>query len=89
MYTATLLDGTVIDDRSRIEDALSYSLGMQGQLIPGLVTAIKHMERGEELELILPSNMAFGDDGSAGGIVLPWTPVRYVLKVNLRVAEPA
>lgn len=82
MYTATLLDGTIIDKRDTPEDALSYALGMQGQLILGLVAAIKHMERGQELELILPSSMAFGDDGSAGGIVLPWTPVRYVLRVD-------
>ena len=85
MYTATLLDGTLIDERNTPEEALSYALGMQGQLIPGLVTAIKHMERGQVLELILPSAMAFGDKGSAGNIVLPWTPVRYVLRVERHV----
>lgn len=82
MYTATLLDGTIIDERKTHEEALSYALGMQGQLVPGLVTAIKHMKRGQELELILPSSMAFGEKGSAGGIVLPWTPVRYMLRVD-------
>jgi hypothetical protein len=87
MYKATLLDGVVIDDRNSPEKALSYSLGMQEQLIPGLVTAIKYMERGQELELILPSNMAFGEKGSAGGIVPPWTSVRYVLRVMPRNLE--
>ena len=86
MYTASLLDGTIIDERKTHEEALSYSLGMQGQLVPGLVAAIKHMKPGQELELILPSSMAFGEKGSAGGIVLPWTPVRFVLRVD-RLAE--
>ena len=87
MYKATLLDGTIIDDRSTPEKALSYTLGMQEQLIQGLVTAIKYMERGQELELILPSDMAFGEKGSAGDIVPPWTSVRYELYVTTRSAE--
>lgn len=82
MYTATLLDGTIIDERKTHEEALAYSLGMQGQLVPGLVSVIKHMERNQEVEVILPSSMAFGEKGSAGGIVPPWTPVRYLLRVD-------
>jgi hypothetical protein len=81
-YKGMLMDGTVIDDRTGSADGLSYSVGMQGQLIPGLVQAVRSMSRGERVELIIPSNLAFGEDGSAGGIVPPWTPVRFVLWVN-------
>ncbi|NND95458.1 MAG: FKBP-type peptidyl-prolyl cis-trans isomerase [Flavobacteriales bacterium] len=82
-YRAFLLDGTIIDDRMRTEDALAYTIGMQGQLVPGLVQVIRSMEQGEEVEVILPSSLAFGSNGSVGGVVPPWNPVRFVLRAEL------
>lgn len=84
MYTASLLDGRVIDARSSRSDAILYRLGMPGQLIPGLERAIPMMKLGQEVEVVIPSQLAFGDDGSAGDVVPAWTALRYRLRVVLR-----
>ncbi len=87
MYTAKLLDGRMIDERSTPSDALQYKIGMQGQLIPGLQRAISLMGRGDELTLIIPSDLAFGEDGSVGEVVPPWSPIVFNLHVQTMPSE--
>ncbi|NNC82960.1 MAG: FKBP-type peptidyl-prolyl cis-trans isomerase, partial [Flavobacteriales bacterium] len=81
-YIGTLLNGKMVDDRSATENGLLYSIGMQGQLIPGLEEVIGLMTVGERVEVILPSSKAFGQRGSVGGIVPPWSPVRFEVWVR-------
>lgn len=81
VYSAYLLDGTLIDERSDEQKGLVYKIGMQGQLIPGLVKVIRAMRKDDEVEVIIPSEQAFGERGVGRYIVPPFAPVRYVLRI--------
>jgi hypothetical protein len=41
-----------------------------GQLIPGWVEALQKMKEGDEWELVIPSNLGYGEAG-AGGVIPP------------------
>lgn len=84
MFKARLLDGTQVDDRWEIDRAMAYQIGMQGQLIEGLERAVAHMDRGDVLELIIPSELAFGERGAANGLIPPWSTLIFDLKVHPR-----
>jgi len=50
-------------------------------LIDGLDEALGRMYEGEKALVILPSELAFGSFGSAGGIIPPYTTLIYELEV--------
>jgi FKBP-type peptidyl-prolyl cis-trans isomerase len=80
-YTGWHLDGRVFDNSRTGEGAFRFVYGNEGQVIEGIDLALKHMHRGEESEMILPSWLAFGKKGSADGRVAPYTPVVYRVEV--------
>jgi len=80
-YVARGLDGTVYDDTYKGGTALSFRLGDPGQVIRGLEIGLRKLGRGDKATIIIPSQFAFGDDGSAAGIVPPFTTVIYELEV--------
>lgn len=57
-YTGTLEDGQVFDS-SQGRDPLEFQLGA-GQVIPGFEEAIAGMEPGEEKQVTIPSDDAYG-----------------------------
>jgi FKBP-type peptidyl-prolyl cis-trans isomerase len=62
-----------------------FVYGNQGQVIDGLNFAIKSMRVREKSKIIIPSQLAFGDEGSTSLIVPPFTTVIYeleILKIN-------
>jgi FKBP-type peptidyl-prolyl cis-trans isomerase len=87
-YVAHGLDGTVYDDTYKAGTPLTFRLGDPGQVIRGLEIGLRRMARGGKSILIIPSQFAFGDDGSAAGIVPPFTTVIYDIEVLDKVAEP-
>lgn len=58
-YTGTLNDGSVFDT-SEEREPLEFKLG-EGQLIPGFEKAVTGMEKGESVEVTIPSEEAYGD----------------------------
>ena len=59
-YTGTLEDGTVFDSSENHEEPLSFELGA-GQVVPGFDNAIHGMEPGEEKEVTLKPEEAYGE----------------------------
>jgi FKBP-type peptidyl-prolyl cis-trans isomerase 2 len=57
-YTGTLDDGTTFDS-SDGRDPLTFQMG-EGQIIPGLESALSGMSVGEEKTVTIPSDQAYG-----------------------------
>jgi peptidylprolyl isomerase len=57
-YTGTLADGSVFDS-SRGRDPLEFTLG-EGRVIAGFDDAIAGMAPGEERQVIIPADQAYG-----------------------------
>jgi FKBP-type peptidyl-prolyl cis-trans isomerase len=77
-YNTYLLNGKKLDDET--EMLLSY--GAPGQLVDGLHYALSFMRYGEEAFVYLPSNLAFGTNGSGGNVVPRNTPVCFRVKLS-------
>lgn len=68
-------------DNTYLDMAFTFTLGTPDQVIKGLELAIKGMKQGEEAEIVIPSQFAFGEGGSSTGVVPPYTTVVYKLKI--------
>ncbi len=83
VYKATFLDnGQVFDDQGGKDNGLTFRLGDPGQVIKGLEAAAHLLPAaGGGGWFVIPAALAFGPEGSSGGIVPPWTPVLYRVNV--------
>jgi FKBP-type peptidyl-prolyl cis-trans isomerase len=82
-YKGSFLSGRVFDSVSA-NNPLQFKYGDTDQMISGMAIAIKTMSEGGKTKIIIPSQLAFGENGSSTGIVPPYTTVVYevtVLKV--------
>lgn len=66
-YKGTLLDGTKFDSSYDRGQPFSFTLG-QGQVIPGWEQGILGMKVGGKRKLIIPSALAYGENGVPGVI---------------------
>ncbi|UTW62234.1 FKBP-type peptidyl-prolyl cis-trans isomerase [bacterium SCSIO 12741] len=80
-YKGYFLDGTLFDDSWASYKALDFQLGKPDQVIRGIEIALHQMRKGEEVRLIIPYYLAFGQEGSSTGIVPPYTTVIYEVKL--------
>ena len=65
----------------RWQDSLKFVYGSPDQLIEGLELGIQGLREGAEAKLIIPSHLAFGKEGSSSGIVPPYEPILYEVKI--------
>ncbi len=61
-YTGTLLNGQKFDSSVDRGEPFSFTLG-RGQVIPGWEEGIALMKQGGKARLIIPSKLAYGEDG--------------------------
>ncbi len=80
-YKGYFLNGQVFDNYTLYNPYFEYKIGIQSQLIRGLEIALKHLNKGSEGEFIIPSNLAFGSQGSSTGIVSAYKPLLYKIQV--------
>ncbi len=81
-YSGTLFNGHLFDAGGAGEEApFSFTWGQEGQMLPGVITALSRMKAGGKAKIILPSPLAFGTDGSTAGVIPPHTPVVYELEL--------
>ena len=76
-YTTFLLNDKPLDKPTELQ----YTFGRPEQVVEGLNYALSMMRAGDEAIVYLPSYLAFGEDGSTGGVVPPKTPVYFKVKV--------
>jgi len=82
LYTGRFLNGRIFDDAGRRGQYFEYIPGTQNQLIRGLEIAVSIMPVGSRAEIIVPWNLAFGEEGSSTGIVGPFKMVIFDLQLR-------
>jgi FKBP-type peptidyl-prolyl cis-trans isomerase len=80
-YTGSFLNGKVFESTYERGQPLEYICGEQGQVIKGLEIAINFMNEGAKTKFIIPSHLAFGEEGSSTGIVPPYSTVIYEIEL--------
>ena len=80
-YEGKFLDGKYFDSTKKRNQAFQFIFGQQLQVIKGLEEAFGMMKEGESAMVILPSQIAFGKQGSSSGIIPPYTTVIYEVEL--------
>jgi peptidylprolyl isomerase len=83
-YIGTLEDGTEFDNSYTRGEPIRFALG-RGLVIPGWDEGIAMMKVGGKAKLIIPPDLAYGDQG-AGGVIPP--NATLIFEVELLSAEP-
>lgn len=79
-YKASFINGIEFDN-TNYQHNFEYNYGTPNQVIAGLEIALSEMKNKEKAKIIIPSQLAFGDEGSSTGIVPPFTTVVYDLEI--------
>ncbi|MGB0381904.1 MAG: FKBP-type peptidyl-prolyl cis-trans isomerase [Alphaproteobacteria bacterium] len=85
-YVGTLEDGTEFDNSRKRGTPISFVLGM-GQVIPGWEQGIEGMKVGEMRRLVIPSELAYGENG-AGDSIPPNATLIFDVEL-MAVTQPA
>ena len=80
-YTGTLLDGTKFDSSVDRDEPIEFNLGV-GQVIQGWDEGIALMKVGGKATLIIPSDLAYGNQ-EVGGVI----PANSPLVFNVELLE--
>ena len=87
-YSATLEDGTEIDDTYERGEPAAFVLG-KGIVIPGWDEGVALMHEGEKAKLIIPPELAFGDQGGAAGLIPPNSTLIFEVElVSIQAGAP-
>ena len=76
-YTGKLMNGEIFDS-SKGKQPLEFPIG-QGAVIPGWEQALMMMKKGEKSIFFIPSNLAYGEQGS--GPIPPFSPLVFEMEV--------
>ena len=64
-YHGTLIDGTVFDSSVERNDPITFPVN---GVIPGWVEGLQLMKEGDKFQFVIPSNLAYGEQGAGGKI---------------------
>lgn len=78
-YTVYQLDGTRVDASYDRNEPFQFVVG-RGEVIEGLDKAIRTVEEGTEATILIPSEMAYGEE-SKGKLLPPHTNLRFEVKL--------
>lgn len=77
-YQGEYLTGRFLE---KSPEKFEFTMGTPDQLLKGLNYVITRLKLGENAKIILPSRLAFGENGSSNGMVPPYTPLVYEIKI--------
>lgn len=80
-YEGMFLNGKYFDSTVKRNSPFEYVYGTEWQVVKGLEEAIGRMSEGEKAMFIMPSELAFGNNGSSTGIIPPFTPVIFKVEI--------
>ena len=78
-YTGMFTDGKKFDSSLDRNDPLVFALG-EGAVIPGWEEGISMMNVGGKARLVIPSNLAYGPQGSSG-VIPPYSPLVFEVEL--------
>lgn len=81
-YRGSFVDGYVFEDTYEKGITPTFNYGMYYQLIEGVHIGLNGLRSGESVKIILPSQRAFGSEGSLAGIVPPYTAVIFDVEIK-------
>ncbi|HRH67521.1 MAG TPA: FKBP-type peptidyl-prolyl cis-trans isomerase [Bacteroidia bacterium] len=84
-YTGKFLDGRVFDSSAQLGHPYRFVLGAK-QVVPGWELACEKMREGDKVKLLLPSRLAYGEEGfrdpkNATFIVPSYAPLLFEIEV--------
>ncbi|MFK7756142.1 MAG: FKBP-type peptidyl-prolyl cis-trans isomerase [Flavobacteriales bacterium] len=79
-YTCRFLSEQIFDQVPE-DSPLYINLGAPDQVIIGIESILKELKQGETARVIIPSYLAFGENGSTDGRVPPKTPIIADIKL--------
>ncbi len=80
-YEGHFLNGKFFDSTHNRDEPFQFVYGQQWQVIGGLEKAIGKMHEGDKALVVIPSEQAFGSEGSSAGIIPPFTPVVFEVEL--------
>ncbi len=80
-YEGRFLNGKIFDSTPKRGEPFQFVYGQKWQVIPGLEEAIGKMREGEKAMLIVPSHLAFGQQGNSNGMIPAFTSVIFELEI--------
>ena len=80
------MDGTKFDSSLDKNEPFEFVLG-QGRVIQGWDKGVVGMKVGGTRELIIPPDLAYGDQGAGGGAIPPGATLRFEVKLLSVKAE--
>lgn len=83
-YTGWLEDGTIFDSSVERGETFSFALGV-GNVIPGWDEGVASMKVGGKRQLVIPADLAYGEQGS-GGVIPPGATL--IFEVELISVDP-
>lgn len=81
-YEGRFLNGKFFDSTVKRNESFTFVYGSEWQVIEGLQQAIGLMDEGQKALVIVPSHLAFGSEGSATGIIPPYTSLLFELELK-------
>lgn len=80
-YEGRFFNGKYFDSTKKRNEPFQFVYGQKWQVIEGLEEAIGMMREGEKALFIIPSKLAFGEQGSSTGIIPPFTSVVFEVEL--------
>lgn len=81
-YEGRFLNGKFFDSTVKRNESFTFVYGSEWQVIEGLQQAIGLMDEGQKALVIVPSPLAFGSEGSATGIIPPYTSLLFEVELK-------
>ena len=80
-YEGKFLNGKYLDSTVHRNQPFQFVYGTVWQVVKGLEEAIGMMRNGEKSLFIIPSDLAFGNQGSSTGIIPPFTSLIFEVEI--------
>jgi hypothetical protein len=80
-YEGRFLNGKIFDSTKKRNEPFQFVFGTEMQVIKGLEEAIGRMKQGDHALFIMPSKMAFGENGSSSGAIPAFTSVVFNVEI--------
>ena len=80
LYKGRRLNNEVFDSWMDLEHPRSFEVG-KDQIARGIDIMVQEMNEGDQITVVLPSSLAFGDKGDEAFKIPPFTPVVYEIEL--------